>query len=59
SLYCPRETKKLLEVPRSPIRHPEVAAKRLSKGAAEAPGPSPSRLAPLAPQDDGKEVIAV
>ena len=40
---------------RNMIRHPEVAAKRPSKDAAEAPGRRPSRLAPLAPQGDGNE----
>src|SRR4029077_14927460 len=50
------------------IRHPEVAAKgnhrasadgvpkRPSKDAADAPWPYPSRLAALAPQDDGDKL---
>jgi protein O-GlcNAc transferase len=38
--------------------HPEVAAKRPSKDAAEAPGPRPSRLASVAPQADAPPEIA-
>ena len=37
------------------FRHPEVAAERPAKGDGPAPRLHPSRLAPLAPQDDGSQ----
>jgi len=36
-----------------PIRHPELAAKRPSKDAAEAPGPSPFEARRVAPSTSG------